>query len=145
MSVDHRGPDQGPDGALALAAAGLLGAATLASIAGPSAVAGAATPSVVLTVPTALHHAYRHGAVPRKTRDVAGVQALGFSPTAPGAELAIAKASKAKLVRYGGGLTTGGLTAAGVTTGQPQGLPGVHGEPVGNRDDRRLGSPRLQW
>jgi serine protease len=101
--------------------AGLLGAATLATVASPSAVAGATTtPSVVLTVPTAAHHAYRHGAVPRKTRDVVGVQALGFSPTAPGAEADIAKASKAKLVRYGGGLTAGGLTAAGVTTGQPK-------------------------
>ncbi|HEY4927705.1 MAG TPA: IPT/TIG domain-containing protein [Acidimicrobiales bacterium] len=71
-------------------------------------------------MPTATNHAYRHGAVPRKTRDVAGLKALGFSPTAPGAEAAIARASKAKLLSYGGGLTTGGLAAAGVTTGQPQ-------------------------
>src|SRR5665213_1733755 len=118
MSHSRRSPvaRSGAGRSLALAAAGLLGAATLASVAGPSAVAGAATPpSVVLTVPTATNHAYRHGAVPRKTRDVAGLKALGFSPTAPGAEAAIARASKAKLLSYGGGLTTGGLAAAGVT------------------------------
>ena len=42
-------------------------------------------------------------------------------------------------VRYGGGLTAGGLVGAGVTTGQPGGLPRVHGRAVGDRVDRRGG------
>jgi hypothetical protein len=107
---------------LALAGAALLGTATVAALAGPAdaATSAPATPSVVLTVPTAAHHGYRHGAVPRKTRDVSGVQALGFAPVAPGSAARAARASTKKLLHYGGGLTAGGLSAAGVTTGQPK-------------------------
>jgi predicted RecA/RadA family phage recombinase len=108
---------------LVLAGAVLLGGATVAALAVPSAVAGATsttTPSVVLTVPTAGHHTYRHGAVPRKTRDVAGVRALGSTPAVPGAAAQAARASTRKALRYGGGLTAGGLTGAGVTVGQPE-------------------------
>jgi len=107
----------------ALAAAPLAGAGLLlvGLSAAPATVAGAATtsaatPSVVLTVPTALHHGYRHGAVPRKTHDVGGVDALGFAPQVPGQA---PKASARNLVKYGGGLTAGGLSGAGVTTGAP--------------------------
>ena len=109
---------------LVLAGAVLVGGATVASFAGPSTVAGAASsttaPSVVLTVPTAGHHAYRHGAVPKMTRDVAGVRALVSTPAVPGAAAQAARASTGKSLRYGGGLTTGGLTGAGVTVGQPK-------------------------
>jgi len=109
---------------LVLAGAVLVGGATVAALAGPSAVAGAASsttaPSVVLTVPTAGHHTYRHGAVPQKTRDVAGVRALGSTPAVPGAAAQAARASTRKALRYGGGLTAGGLTGAGVTVGQPE-------------------------
>ena len=106
-------------------AAPILGAGLLLGLtvaAGPVPPAGAAgssssQPPVVLTVPTALHHGYRHGAVPRKTRDVSGVEALGAAPQVPGH---LAAGASGKLVRYGGGLTAGGLTGAGVTTGQPK-------------------------
>ena len=105
---------------LAPAGAVLLGIAAVAAPAGPAdaATSPATTPAVVLTVPTANHHGYRHGAVPRKTRDVLGVRALGSSPAVPGAAAQAARASMKKLL-YGGGLTAGGLNAAGVTTGQP--------------------------
>jgi serine protease len=98
---------------------GLTGAAASATPAGAAGAAGSpgAQPSVVLTVPTALHHGYRHGAVPRETRDVSGVEALGYALQVPGHQSARAAS---KLVRYGGGLTAGDLTAAGVTTGPPQ-------------------------
>jgi hypothetical protein len=106
--------------AVPVAGAGLfLGLATVAASAPP--VGADASPggqaSVVLTVPTALHHGYRHGAVPRKTRDVSGVEALGFAPQVPGGQ---AVRVNRKLMHYGGGLTTGGLVGAGVTTGQPR-------------------------
>ena len=110
----------------ALAAAPIVGVGLLFGLTVATApVAGAAgsstsgaQPSVVLTVPTALHHGYRHGAVPRKTRDVRGVEALGFAPQVPGQEAV--RAASRKLVKYGGGLTAGGLTGAGVTTGRPK-------------------------
>ena len=105
---------------LTVTGATLLGLTGAAVLAGPAGAAPSSTPSVVLTVPTAAHHGYRHGAVPRKTRDVAGVSALGYAPMAPGAPAAAARASKAKLLHYGGGLTAGGLVGAGVTTGQPK-------------------------
>ncbi len=85
--------------------------------------AGASTPAQALTVPTAHHHRYRHGAVPRRTRDVSGVQALLADP---GAQSPVGTAGPAasragrKLLTYGGGLTAGGLVGAGVTTGQPR-------------------------
>ena len=108
-----------------LASVPMVGAGLLLGLgvaAAPAAAAGSSTsvsqPSVVLTVPTALHHGYRHGAVPRQTRDVRGVEALGFTPQVPGKEAV--RSSSRSLVRYGGGLTAGGLPAAGVTTGQPK-------------------------
>ena len=109
--------------AAASVGAALLGGATVAALAGPAATAGAApsttsAPTVVLTVPTAGNHGYRHGAVPRRTRDVAGVRALGSTPSAPGT-MAAAPAG-ARTLHYGGGLTAGGLSAAGVTTAQPR-------------------------
>ena len=99
----------------------VLGAPALAVAVGPASVAGAATSSspastVTLTLPTALHHRYRHGAVPRKTRDVRGVAAL----QAGQAQSAAPATSASRKLTYGGGLTVGGLTAAGVTTGQPK-------------------------
>jgi len=116
-------PTSGHARTVAVLAASVLSAGTaVAALAGPATSAGAATStpsgSVVLTVPTANHHGYRHGAVPRRTRDVAAVTALGSAPVAPGTQAAGTVVSK--LLHYGGGLTAGGLTAAGVTTGQPQ-------------------------
>jgi hypothetical protein len=107
---------------LAPVGAVLLGIATVAALTGPADAATSApvTPAVVLTVPTAGHHGYRHGAVARKTRDVAGVEALGFAPTVPGRAAQTARASTKNLLHYGGGLTADGLSAAGVATGQPQ-------------------------
>jgi hypothetical protein len=113
--------DAPPRRRLAVGSAALLGSAAVAALAGPvdAATSAPVTPAVVLTVPTANHHGYRHGAVPRKTQDVSGVQALGFAPAVPGAAAQAARASTKKLLHYGGGLTAGGLNAAGVTTGQP--------------------------
>ncbi len=109
---------------LVVVGAMVLGSATGVTLVGPSAIAGASTsttsPSVVLTVPTAAHHGYRHGAVARKTRDVSGVLALGSAAVAPGSQAQAARASTKKLLHYGGGLTTGGLSGAGVTIGQPK-------------------------
>jgi serine protease len=102
----------------------LLLGSTLGAVAGGTGPAGATTPGpsdapgVVLTVPTALGHGYRHGAVPRRTRDVSGVDVLGHQP-AGGARKVTGKPSKLD-VRYGGGLTAGGLVGAGVTTGHPE-------------------------
>jgi IPT/TIG domain len=104
----------------AVAAAVVLGGIAAGGLAVPTSVAGAATtssPTVTLTLPTALHHGYRHGAVPRHTRDVAGVDGLRRATSqAP----RLAARSSARLLTYGGGLTAGGLTAAGVTTGKPK-------------------------
>ncbi len=105
----------------ALGMASLGGAATALP-----AVAGAATsvpPGQTLTVPTAGHHHYRHGAVPRRTADVSGVHALvvGPTPLAPTAPAArAAQRVGRKQLAYGGGLTAGGLVGAGVTTGRPE-------------------------
>jgi len=101
-----------------VAGAAVLGAAALAVVTVPPAVAGAATTpeaAQTLTVPTELHHGYRHGAVPRKTRDVRGVQALLAGSPAGKTTL-----TGGKLLTYGGGVTDpdSGLTVAGVTTGQ---------------------------
>jgi hypothetical protein len=108
-------------------AASALCATTFAGIAVASPPVGAATsvtsPAQTLTVPTARHHRYRHGAVPRRTRDVGGVQALhaesaALSPV--GTAALPARRAGRKLLTYGGGLTSGGLVGAGVTTGQPR-------------------------
>ena len=111
-------------GAVLVGGATVAALAALAALAGPSAVAVAASsttaPSVVLTVPTAGHHTYRHGAVPQKTRDVSGVRALVSTPAVLGAAAQVARASTRKALGYGGGLTAGGLTGAGVTVGQPK-------------------------
>ena len=89
-----------------IAGAALLLAGTLtAGVATPP--AAALTPAGGFTAPTANGHGYRHGAVPRIVSGVSnGKQA---APLASG-----------RLVTYGGGLTTGGLARAGVTTGQPK-------------------------
>jgi len=65
-----------------VALVGIISVATPAAQAGPAAAARATliTPSEVLAVHTANHHGYHHGAVPRKTRAVAGVRVLGFAP-----------------------------------------------------------------
>jgi serine protease len=106
--------------AVPIVGAGLLVGLSLSAAAAPPA-GGAGSPggqpSVVLTVPTAQHHGYRHGAVPRKTRDVSGIESLGSAPQVPGQA---ARASSRTLMRYGGGLTAGALSGAGVTTGQPE-------------------------
>jgi hypothetical protein len=93
----------------------LLMAAALASPVVNAGVVGASTPvaarltadqvGAALTDPTGGGHSYRHGAVPRKKR-VGSVGQAGQVST--------------KDLRYGGGLTAGGLVNAGVTTGQPQ-------------------------
>lgn len=111
-----------------LAGAAVLGAAVLGGVTAQALPAGAATatapsaPTQTLTLPTALHHGYRHGAVPRRTRDVSGVQALRLAPSvlAPDRTPARSGRSSAKLLTYGGGLTAGTLVGAGVTTGQPK-------------------------
>jgi serine protease len=106
--------------AVPIVGAGLLVGLSLTAVAAPPAGAAGSPgvqPSVVLSVPTAQHHGYRHGAVPRETRDVSGVEALGSVPQVPGQA---ARASGGTLVRYGGGLTAGGLSGAGVTTGPPK-------------------------
>jgi len=106
-------------GVAAAMALGVTALGTPVALAGPAgaATSGPSSPSagtgVTLTVPTALGHGYRHGAVPRRTRDVGGVQTLHHAPAA-GASVR----SNRRLLTYGGGLTAGGLTAAGVTTGQ---------------------------
>ena len=110
---------------LAVAAgASVLCGAALAAAAVPIAVAGASsapTPTQTLTVPTARHHHYRHGAVPRRTRDVRGVQALLAGPPAGSAAGSAARTGRKLLTYGGGGLAPGsGLTDAGVTTGQPK-------------------------
>ena len=114
-------------GVVALGTVVALTSVVLVGTAAPSVVAGGATygttrVATVLTVPTAEGHRSRHGAVPRRTTDVRGVDALGAG--APGGA-ARAAASNRVLVTYGGGLTVtgssrGDLTAAGVTTGQPK-------------------------
>ena len=112
---------RGPAVGIALVAVlsvGIVGAGALV----PAPVADAATeaaPSTTLSVPTAYGHRARHGAVPRRTSDVAGVDALGHV-TAAGVASRRATSASRKLITYGGGLTTGGLVAAGVTTGQPR-------------------------
>ena len=85
-----------------------------------AATAAPTTPSELLTVTTADHHCYRHGAVPRKTRDVAAVQALGFAPDIPGASVRAARALTKNHLHYGGGLTAAGPNGADVTIGQPK-------------------------
>jgi len=104
---------------VAVASLCCIGATGLAGVVGPASVAGASgqsattVPGETLTVPTAEHHRYRHGAVPRKTRNLKGVSALG---TAAGTRAPLVSD---RLLQYGGGLTAGGLVGAGVTTGQP--------------------------
>ena len=103
------------------------------------AASSATAPSVVLTVPTAGHHTYRHGAVPRKTRDVAGVRALVSTPAVPGAAAQAARAStrKAPPLRR---RTDGRRADRGRRDHRPaEGLPGVHGQPVGHRVDHVAG------
>jgi serine protease len=123
MSRSHR-PSDVRRRALALSAASVLGCVALAAVTGPAGAAPAdhAVASTVWTVPTAAHHGYRHGAVPRRTHDVSGVAALGSSgaPAAAPRSAPASRASTRKLLTYGGGLTAGGLVAAGVTTGQPK-------------------------
>ena len=123
MSRSHR-PSEGHRRvrrALVVVGASVLGWAGVGMATGIAGAATTATPgaSTVLTVPTGDHHGYRHGAVPRRTHDVAGVAALGSSATPTLAPRAASAASK-KLVSYGGGLTVGGLVGAGVTTGRPE-------------------------
>jgi serine protease len=107
-----------------VAAAGLLVGLGLTVGATDSTSAGAATahttdaPAVVFTVPTAFGHGYRHGAVPRRIREVGGVDVLGHVP-ADGAGRVSHRPSRLD-VRYGGGLTAGNLVHAGVTTGHPE-------------------------
>jgi len=113
-----------------LVGATLLGAVLLTAAPTGGSPAGATTSTAstvtqTLTLPTALHHGYRPGAVPRHTRDVAGVAAIranpsAMAPSAASARAALAPRLSGKLLRYGGGLTAGGLTGAGVTTGQPR-------------------------
>ena len=115
----HRAPRAAGRALAVLAGATVLGVTGLATAAVPVGVAGASpaattpTTTPTLTVPTAHHHRYRHGAVPRKTRDVRGVQAL---------QAGTSTRLGPKILTYGGGtLTAGsGLTGAGVTTGQPE-------------------------
>ena len=113
-------PVGGAPGAAATAlGVALLGVPALSVVlAAPT---GAVTgPAATLTAPTARHHGYRHGAVPRRTRDVAGVEALLADPaTRPVAPRAAARVNR-KLLTYGGGTTANGLVAEGVTTGQPR-------------------------
>jgi IPT/TIG domain len=106
-----------------LAAGSLLLVGTLTAVVGtPS--AGAATPAVGLTAPTANGHLYRHGAVPRIVSGSAGTaapsQSAAPSPSAVSNGPASAALASGQDVTYGGGLTTGGLLGAGVTTGQPK-------------------------
>ena len=96
----------------------------------PAASAGSVAPGVSgdLTDPTGGNHPYRHGAVPRIIRSsVRGARVAGPSVDGP-ASTSNPTSSQARstapasgsLLRYGGGLTSGGLVSAGVTTGQPQ-------------------------
>ena len=87
MTASHRVRTAAPGGPAgrSVAAAGLLPA--WPSGRGPGRAPAGATGHVGtqprrLTVPTALGHGYRHGAVPRRTRDVPGVDALGHVPPA---------------------------------------------------------------
>jgi serine protease len=105
-----------------MAGATVLCATALAGVTVPEAPAGAATastPTQTLTVPTARHHGYRHGAVPRRTRDVRGVEALLAGSAASGSAGSSTR-SRRKLLTYGGGVLApgSGLSGAGVTTGQ---------------------------
>ena len=97
-----------------IGATGLAGAVGPASVAGASGQSATTVPAETLTVPTAHHHRYRHGAVPRKTRNLKGVAALGTAASTQ------APSASGRLLQYGGGLTAGGLSGAGVTTGQPE-------------------------
>jgi hypothetical protein len=109
----------------------ILAAAVVATISGGVA-AGASTSTagpLGFTDPTGANHGYRHGAVPRiipsslTHSQLAGPLIAG---TGSGAGVrgrstsGLAGRLSGGLLRYGGGLTSGGLVAAGVTTGQPQ-------------------------
>lgn len=98
-----------------IAVAAILLTGMVTPVAGISA-AGAATPTVGYTTPTANGHVYRHGAVPRIVGATSGTSAPPTSTVSNGAE----SGASGKEVSYGGGLTAGGLVGAGVTTGQPQ-------------------------
>jgi serine protease len=129
MSRAHRAELSTRPRLSAISGAVLLCGVAVAGVAGPVAAAGASTPgpaatmppatspTQTLTVPTAEHHAGRFGAVPRITDDVRGVDALGHVPASAAGRASV---PSAKSVTYGGGLTTGALVAAGVTTGQPE-------------------------
>jgi hypothetical protein len=104
------------------------GAATRSTPPATSAVSGAPGGSGDLTDPTGGNHPYRHGAVPRIVRSsVRGARVAGPSVSGPGSvtrrtntQAGSAAPASGSLLRYGGGLTSGGLVSAGVTSGQPQ-------------------------
>jgi IPT/TIG domain len=96
----------------------------------PAASAGSVAPGVSgdLTDPTGGNHPYRHGAVPRIIRSsLRGARVAGPSVNGPAStsnptssQAGSAAPASGSLLRYGGGLTSGGLVSAGVTSGQPQ-------------------------
>ncbi len=105
----------------AVIAAGALALASMLTAAVGTRPAGAATPIAGFTAPTANGHGYRHGAVPRIVTAASGGMAPSLTPVpaVSNSQPATAAASGQDLT-YGGGLTTGGLVGAGVTTGQPE-------------------------
>ncbi len=88
----------------------------------PADVAAAATASgttgttVLLTDPTGNHHAYRHGAVPRRLH----VRVSAATMDRQKASRHESSTLSAKSLRYGGGASAAPLLGAGVTTGQPK-------------------------
>jgi IPT/TIG domain len=112
--------------------AGVLGA-TVAGTAPAGATTRSTPPAAsaasgALTDPTGGNHPYRHGAVPRIVRSsvrgarVADPFGNGPASVTPRTNLQAGSAAPASgsQLRYGGGLTSGGLVSAGVTTGQPE-------------------------
>ncbi len=109
-----------------IAAGALVLAGTVATVTGTTP-AGAAPPIVGYTTPTADHHGYRHGAVPRIVWAPPGGTVPSLTPTPSASRIsngpvaaAPAQRASGKDITYGGGLSAGGLVNAGVTTGQPK-------------------------
>ncbi len=102
-------------GPTVLAVALALVVATGTALAAPATHAGATVSRQGLTDPTADHHGFRHGAVPRIVTSAGPVVRFAAPLRTPSATRA-----GTKLLGYGGGLSAGELVGAGVTTGPPR-------------------------